>query len=156
MDNQLDFKIPDEANLNSIPRWNDGLETAFSAYKCPYVAGRVAAQHKTVCDILIPGAMIQAMISGTMRWIDKQPVVGDFVVLLGQAELNTYTIMDILPRKTCLARGSLGESSEEQVIAANIDTIFIVTAIGKDLNLRRLTISPYCVLIRGKPCYSGK
>ncbi|SET08833.1 ribosome biogenesis GTPase [Methanococcoides vulcani] len=114
------------------------LEDAFSAYKGPYIAGRVAAQHKTVCEILIPGAMIQAAISGAMRRIGKQPVVGDFVVLLDQTELNSYTIVDILPRKTCLARGSPGDGSEEQVIAANIDTIFIVTAVGKDQNLRRL------------------
>ncbi|WP_244603380.1 ribosome small subunit-dependent GTPase A [Methanococcoides sp. NM1] len=141
MDERSEFKMPEKSYpdlSDSIPGWDDMLEYAFSAYKGPYIAGRVAAQHKTVCDILISGAMIQAAISGAMRRIGKQPVVGDFVVLLDQAELNSYTIVDILPRKTCLARGSPGDSSEEQVIAANIDTIFIVTAVGKDLNLRRL------------------
>jgi len=138
MDDRLKFENPDEPYLEVIPGWNDGLETAFSAYKGPYIAGRVAAQHKTVCDILILGAMVQAAISGAMRRVGKQPVVGDFVVLLDQAEINSYTIVDILPRKTCLARGSTGDISDEQVIAANIDTIFIVTAVGNDLNLRRL------------------
>ncbi|MBP2029648.1 ribosome biogenesis GTPase [Methanohalophilus levihalophilus] len=127
-----------ETEITSIPGWNTELEEAFAVYKGPYVAGRVAAQHKTVFDIIIQNAMIQAAVSGAMRRIGKQPVVGDYIVLLDQAEINTYTIVDILPRKTCLARGSTGESSEEQVIAANIDTIFIVTAAGKDLNLRRL------------------
>ncbi|NPE28806.1 ribosome small subunit-dependent GTPase A [Methanococcoides sp. SA1] len=138
MDDILEFKNPDKPYIDLIPGWNDGLEAAFSAYNGTFVAGRVAAQHKTVCDILIPGTMVQAAISGAMRRVGKQPVVGDFVVLLDQAEINSYTIVDILPRKTCLARGSTGDSSEEQVIAANIDTIFIVTAVGKDLNLRRL------------------
>lgn len=138
MDDRSKFENPDNFDFEVIPGWDDGLEAAFSAYKGPYIAGRVAAQHKTVCDILIPGDMVQAAISGAMRRVGKQPVVGDFVVLLDQAEINSYTIVDILPRKTCLARGSTGDNSEEQVIAANIDTIFIVTAVGKDLNLRRL------------------
>lgn len=47
-------------------------------------------------------------------------------------------IVDILPRRTCLSRGAAGDGREEQSIAANIDTIFIVAAVGKDLNLRRL------------------
>ncbi|MDA0525403.1 ribosome small subunit-dependent GTPase A [Methanococcoides alaskense] len=138
MDDRSKSENPDNLDLEVIPGWNDGLEVALSAYKGPYIAGRVAAQHKTVCDILIPGGMVQAAISGAMRRAGKQPVVGDFVVLLDQAEINSYTIVDILPRKTCLARGSTGDGSDEQVIAANIDTIFIVTAVGNDLNLRRL------------------
>ncbi|WP_440951824.1 ribosome small subunit-dependent GTPase A [Methanococcoides sp. FTZ1] len=128
----------DNKNLNSIPGWDNELENAFAAYKGPYTAGRVAARHKTVYEILIPDDTIKTATSGAMLRIGKQPVVGDFVVLLDQSELHSCTIVDILPRKTCLARGSAGQSSEEQVIAANIDTIFIVTAAGKDLNMRRL------------------
>ncbi len=64
--------------------------------------------------------------------------MGDFVVLLDQPELSSRMIMDILPRRSCLSRGASGDCREEQPIAANIDTIFIVTSIGKDLNLRRL------------------
>jgi len=130
--------VYDNTNLNSIPGWDDELENSFAAYKGPYITGRVSAQHKTICDIIIQEDMIQAAISGAMRRIGKQPVVGDFVVLLDQSEFHSYTIVDILPRKSCLARGSAGENSEEQAIAANIDNIFIVTAVGKDLNLRRL------------------
>ena len=38
--------------------FREGLKTVFSAYKGLYIAGRVAARHKTVCDILIQGAVI--------------------------------------------------------------------------------------------------
>jgi len=58
MNNQPEFKIPGTASLNSISGWGEGLKTVFSAYKGLYIAGRVAARHKTVCDILIPGAVI--------------------------------------------------------------------------------------------------
>ncbi len=124
--------------MDVVPGWNDELESAFSAYKGPYVAGRVASRHKTVCEILIPGAVVQAGISGALRRIGKQPVVGDFVVLLNQPESGSRMIVNILPRRSCLSRGAPGDGSGEQLIAANIDTIFIVTSAGKDLNLRRL------------------
>ncbi|NPE30540.1 ribosome small subunit-dependent GTPase A [Methanococcoides sp. SA1] len=131
-------KMNDISDICIIPGWNTSLASAFSAYKGPYIPGRIAAQHKTVCNILTEKGEIQAAISGAMRRAGKQSVVGDFVVLLDQSDINSYTIVDILPRTSCLSRGSAGESSEEQLIAANIDTIFIVTAVGHDLNLRRL------------------
>jgi ribosome biogenesis GTPase len=124
--------------MDAVPGWNEELESAFSAYKGPYLAGRVMSQHKTICEVLIPGAVVQAGISGALKRIGKQPVVGDFVVLLNQPESGSCMIVNILPRRTCLSRGAPGEGGGEQLIAANIDTIFIVTSAGKDLNLRRL------------------
>jgi len=129
---------PGHDRMKAVPGWNEELESAFSAYEGPYLAGRVVSRHKTVCDILIPGASVQAGISGALLRIGKQPVVGDFVVLLDQPETGSRLVVNILPRRTCLSRGAPGEGSGEQVLAANIDTIFIVTAAGKDLNLRRL------------------
>ena len=126
------------ADKITLPGWDEELESAFSAYNGSYIPGRVVSRHKTVWEVLIPGTTIKAGISGALVKSGKQPEVGDFVVLLNQAELNSYIIVNILPRKTCLSRSDAGDSSEEQVIAANIDTIFIVTSAGKDLNLRRL------------------
>ncbi len=125
-------------NSDNIPGWTEELELAFSVYKGSYVPGRVASRHKTVCELFVPGAVVQAGISGALQKIGKQPVVGDFVVLLDQPELGSRMIVNILPRKTCLSRGAAGDGGGEQVIAANLDTIFIVTSVGKDLNLRRL------------------
>ncbi|WP_342305210.1 ribosome small subunit-dependent GTPase A [Methanolobus sp. ZRKC5] len=138
MNDEYSNKMSDISDITLIPGWNTSLASAFSAYKGPYIPGRIAAQHKTVCNILTENGEVQAAISGAMRKVGKQPVVGDFVVLLDQSDINSYTIVDILPRTSCLSRGSAGESGEEQLIAANIDTIFIVTAVGHDLNVRRL------------------
>ncbi len=122
-------------NCHDIPGWNHFHNSAFSAYKGPYIPGRVSAEHKTVFNVLTENGEIQASISGAMRKVAKQPVVGDFVVLLDHSDINSYTIVDILPRSSCLSRA---HSGAEQLIAANIDTIFIVTAAGHDLNIRRL------------------
>jgi ribosome biogenesis GTPase len=131
-------RISGHGRTDNIPGWDEELESAFSVYQGSYIAGRVASRHKTVCEVLIPGAVVQAGISGALQKIGKQPVVGDFVVLLDQPELGSCMIVNILPRRTCLSRGAVGDGGGEQIIAANLDTIFIVTAAGKDLNLRRL------------------
>jgi ribosome biogenesis GTPase len=138
MNDEYRNKKSDTSDESMIPGWNTSLESAFSVYKGSYIPGRIATQHKTVFNILTEKGEIQAAISGAMRRVGKQPVVGDFVVLLDQSDIGSYTIVDILPRTSCLSRGSAGDSSEEQLIAANIDTIFIVTAVGHDLNVRRL------------------
>ena len=138
MNDEYRNKGSDTSDISYIPGWNASLESTFSAYKGPYIPGRISTQHKTVWNILTEKGEIQAAISGAMRKVGKQPAVGDFVVLLDQSDINSYTIVDILPRTSCLSRGSAGESSEEQLIAANIDTIFIVTAVGHNLNMRRL------------------
>lgn len=138
MDKHLIPKTNTYSEKTKIIGWNEELESAFSIYEGSYLAGRVMSRHKTVCEILISGTMMKAGISGALLRVGKQPVVGDFIVLLDQSELNLYTIVNILPRRTCLARGAVEDGAEEQIIAANIDTIFIVTSVGKDLNLRRL------------------
>ena len=134
MNDNYEAKSSGHDRLDAIPGWNEELESAFSAYKGPYLAGRVMSRHKTVCEVLVPGAVVQAGISGALQRIGKQPVVGNFVVLLNQMELGSHIVVNILPRRTCLSRGAPGEGGAEQFIAANIDIVFIVTSAGKDVN----------------------
>ena len=71
--------------MNAVPGWNEELESAFSTYKGPYMAGRVMSRHKTVCEILIPGATVQAGISGALLRIGKQPSGRGFYRFTGPA-----------------------------------------------------------------------
>ncbi|NYT17032.1 MAG: ribosome small subunit-dependent GTPase A [Methanomicrobiales archaeon] len=118
--------------------WDERLEEAFSRYRGPYTAGRVSCQHRTVFDVLVPAGSLRVGISGALRRLGRAPAVGDFVVLGGGIESGSCMIVDILPRRSALFRGAPGEGSDEQVIAANIDLVFVVTAAGADFNLRRL------------------
>ncbi|MDD2473396.1 MULTISPECIES: ribosome small subunit-dependent GTPase A [unclassified Methanoculleus] len=118
--------------------WTKEHDAAFSKYAGPYLAGRVACRQKTVWDVLVDGGSVTAGVSGALRKIGRFPAVGDFVVLLNQPEAGTSMIVDILPQKTRFARGTPGREGADQVIAANIDTVFIVTAAGRDLNARRI------------------
>ncbi|MDV2481851.1 ribosome small subunit-dependent GTPase A [Methanoculleus sp. Wushi-C6] len=118
--------------------WTEEHERAFSKYTGPYLPGRVACRQKTVWEVLIDGGSVTAGISGALRRLGRFPAVGDFVVILHQPEAGTSTIVDILPQKTLFSRGTPGRDGADQVIAANIDTVFIVTAAGHDLNARRI------------------
>lgn len=118
--------------------WTKEHDAAFSKYTGPYLPGRVVCRQKTVWDVLVDGGSVTAGISGALRKLGRFPAVGDFVVLLDRPEAGTSTIVDILPQKSRFARGTPGREGADQVIAANIDTVFIVTAAGRDLNARRI------------------
>jgi ribosome biogenesis GTPase len=118
--------------------WTEEYSQAFSKYSGPYVPGRVACRQKTVWEVFIDGGSVMAGISGALRKLGRFPAVGDFVVLLHQTEAGSATIVDILPQKSVFTRGTSGREGTDQVIAANIDTVFIVTAAGHDLNARRI------------------
>ena len=118
--------------------WTEEYTRGFSKYSGPYLPGRVACRQKTVWDVYTDGGSITAGISGALRKLGRFPAVGDFVVLLHQPDAGSTTIVDILPQKSVFTRGTAGKAGADQVIAANIDTVFIVTAAGHDLNARRI------------------
>ena len=122
----------------AIPGWNQYWEDLFVKFEGPYHPGRVCTVHKTRYEVIIPGDIISVPASGAMISKKIFPVVGDFVVVLNQPESATRMIVAILPRKTSLSRGGAGESAGKQVLAANIDTVFIVTEPESDLSISRL------------------
>ncbi|HUH64697.1 MAG TPA: ribosome small subunit-dependent GTPase A [Terracidiphilus sp.] len=76
----------------------------------------------------------EATAGGRLRYEgDDWPVVGDWVAL----EAGTR-IASVLPRRTAFSRKEPGRATREQVIAANIDVLFIVAGLDGDFNLRRL------------------
>src|SRR5579885_2171706 len=66
------------------------------------------------------------------------PAVGDWVAVEPVAGERTVLIRAILPRRTKLSRKAAGEALEEQVIAANLDAVFVTSALNADFNPRRL------------------
>ena len=84
-----------------------------------------------------------AILAGRL-WNDAEcdadlPTVGDWVACEpASSEDEEAVIRERLPRRTRFSRKAPGKSAEEQVIAANVDTIVIVTDAGADHNPRRL------------------
>lgn len=66
------------------------------------------------------------------------PVVGDWVCVSAEPHAGHAIIHRRLDRRGVVARKSAGRSTDEQTIAANVDTIFLVTALAEDLSPRRI------------------
>lgn len=73
------------------------------------------------------------------------PAVGDWVAVQPDSDGEGGTILATLPRKTGFSRKAPGRTTSEQVIAANIDHIFLLVGLDQDFNLRR--IERYLTLI---------
>ncbi len=66
------------------------------------------------------------------------PVVGDFVSVRLEEGQHRAIIRNVLPRRSQFSRKIAGETTEEQVLAANVDTAFLVQSLNRDFNVRRL------------------
>ena len=105
------------------------------------VLGRVAVEHRGAYAVYTDGAEAWGELAGKLRYEaagrGELPAVGDWVALQLRPE-GKATIHAVLPRRTKISRKvNLGET-EEQVLAANVDTIFLVSSLNRDLNIRRL------------------
>ena len=109
---------------------------------------RVVAQHRAGYELHDGEALFGAQPDGRFlkRGIDptSRPVVGDFV----EVEAGTPPhIMHVAPRRTVLSRAVAGERYEQQIIASNIDYVFVLTGLDGDFNPAR--IERYLSLIEG-------
>ena len=69
---------------------------------------------------------------------EQLSAVGDWVALRPSPGEATGTIEAVLPRRSKFSRKVAGELTEEQIVAANIDTVFLVMGLDGDYNPRRL------------------
>ncbi|WP_456274328.1 ribosome small subunit-dependent GTPase A [Bacillus sp. AK031] len=105
------------------------------------LAGRVTSQQKGIYSLLSLEGEFQAKLTGKFYYethaAEDLPAVGDWVAFnpLGH---NQAMIEKVLPRLSKFSRKKAGEEAEEQIIAANVDFLFIVTSLNDDLNLNRL------------------
>jgi ribosome biogenesis GTPase / thiamine phosphate phosphatase len=119
-DNLVRFGWTPERETEFQPQRDDGL-----------VPGRVAVEHRSEYVLYTADGETRGSLSGRLRHAGEKAVVGDWV-----AVREPGTITAILSRKTSFSRREPW-ATVEQVLAANIDTVFAVTAFGRDLNPRR-------------------
>ena len=124
--------------------WNDFFATAFAPYaEQGLVPARVVAQ-KGLNQVSTGEAEHYADLAGKLRHELKgpgspgHPAVGDWVALRPPTGEGRAMIHAILPRKSKFSRKSAGQKTEEQVVAANVDTIFLVSGLDGDFNPRRI------------------
>jgi ribosome biogenesis GTPase len=66
------------------------------------------------------------------------PAIGDWVLAGLRPAEGSATIHRVLVRRSRFSRAAAGRSTDEQVVAANIDTVLLVTSLNRDFNLRRI------------------
>lgn len=122
-------------NLRSYG-FNDRLEREAACFGDMFPA-RVSRQQHHLYQVISEQGELRASVSGKLLYAaDKDfPAVGDWVMIGG---MNGHTIRHILGRHSAFVRKAAGTSHSMQIVAANIDTIFICMPLNADFNLRRL------------------
>jgi ribosome biogenesis GTPase len=123
--------------------WSSSFEEAFG----PFVGdgllpARVAAAHTHVYRVYAAGGEWLAEVAGRLRHEAKGPqdfpAVGDWVALDPPSGGGRAIVHAVLPRRTRFSRKVAGSPTEEQVLAANVDTVFLIGGLDGDFKPRRL------------------
>lgn len=105
------------------------------------IRARVIAQEKGLYKLSNGDEIKNATVSGkymyTASTVSDYPAVGDYVIADWHEDGNAI-IQSLFPRKSCFIRKAAGNDKQEQVVAANVDTVFLCMSLNNDYNLRRL------------------
>lgn len=116
--------------------WDEGWEQALSALGARLEPARVALETRLDYELLAAAGRVRLPLASHLRAAAASPVelpaVGDWVAL-GEGQVQA-----VLPRRSAFLRRAAREPTRAQVIAANIDVVFIVTSANNDFNPRRI------------------
>ncbi|HEY9764271.1 MAG TPA: ribosome small subunit-dependent GTPase A, partial [Trichocoleus sp.] len=107
-----------------------------------FVAARVALEYRGTYRLYTEYGELPAVLLGQFRHqvqdMEAYPAVGDWVVVRLHDGASHATIHQVLPRQSQFVRKAAGARTEAQVVAANVDTVFLVSGLDRDFNLRRI------------------
>jgi ribosome biogenesis GTPase len=124
--------------------WDEGFSHHFDEWaEKPHVQpGRVFIEFNYLFRVYLAGGEVEAMLAGRMKHHAESrselPAVGDWVVVRQRPDDERGTIVAVLPRRSRFSRKAAGQVTDEQVVAANVNVVFIVMALDDDFSLRRL------------------
>jgi ribosome biogenesis GTPase / thiamine phosphate phosphatase len=117
-----------------------------------FVPGRVVSESNEIYRLATEVGERTAEMAGRLRYLAEEradlPAVGDWVAaqIVGDGEHDPAILHAVLPRRTQLTRKAPGRRTEAQIVAANVDTVFLLTSLNQDFNPRRL--ERYLALVR--------
>ncbi len=121
--------------------WDDARQLQYDESGSEMPPARVVAQHRGEYVLRAPWGRAIGVAPGRMQYRASRgremPAVGDWV-LVEPANDGPATIREILPRRSEFVRRKAGTEDGEQVVAANVNTAFLMTSLDLDLNPRRL------------------
>lgn len=132
--------------------WNGEFAAAYEPWrsKADVHPGRVAIEFNQIFRIYVEDGELDAITAGRLkhraRGRAELPAVGDWVAVRKRPEEDRGVIMAVLPRRSAFTRRAAGDVTGEQVVAANVDVVFVVMGLDRDYNVRRL--ERYLVMAR--------
>ena len=124
-----------------------GCSTRWEAFFAPHaregvVLGRVVRGDRGSALVATERGVLRAKpatrLLKTAKGPAELPAVGDWVVAFAPEDLDVPLVEAVLERSSAITRGDSGRSSDLQVLAANVDIVFVVHPIADGPNLRRL------------------
>ncbi|MBF0197705.1 MAG: ribosome small subunit-dependent GTPase A [Planctomycetes bacterium] len=141
-------------NIYSLPQlgWSEYFHISLSKEERENPpCGRIALTQRGMYHVLSPSGRSQAVVSGSFRHNclspSDFPTTGDWVIWSMEADSSVGVIHEVLPRKSKISRKGAGATSDEQLIATNIDWVVIVTSL--DENFSRNRIERYLAICQG-------
>ena len=123
--------------------WNTFFDAHFDDYRqsgCE--PARISVEHKTLYGIATEHGDYSAVLSGSFYYktqsASEAPAVGDWVAVRRTTEDDRAVIHGVLPRKSSFSRTAAGGTTDEQIVAANIDILLLAMSLNRDFNLHRL------------------
>lgn len=135
--------------------WDSHFERAFAAFvdqsdgsraspakAAPYEPARVLIEFNHNYRVAIESGDRDAVLAGRMKHRATSradlPAVGDWVVIRRRPDEPRGAIVAVLDRRSRFSRRMAGQITDEQVVAANVDVVFVVMALDQDFSPRRL------------------
>lgn len=120
--------------------WSPELQDLFQSHAADGLTpARIIVQQRGGYRLITEAGEIEARATGTLLKSasdEERPTAGDWVAIEARPGETTALVRHVLPRKTAFIRKSVRGGA--QVVAANVDTAFLVASMNADQNLRRL------------------
>ncbi len=106
------------------------------------IPARIAAEHRGAYEVWAAAGSGTAQLAGRLRLELEEPGlpgVGDWVVLKEEPGPGRISMIErVLNRRTEFTRGAAGRQVRSQVVAANVDLVFVICGLDEDFNVRRI------------------
>lgn len=123
--------------------WNVLFQNAFdNINKENLIPAKVISEDRGSYELISEAGELRGKVSGAFRFASKKrtnfPAVGDWVAIQVGVNDSVAIIHNLLPRRRLISRKTSCEETDEQVLAANVDYIFIISGLDNNYNLRRI------------------
>lgn len=120
-----------------------GWDEQFAAHtREGFEFGRISIEYQHIYGIMTESGELLAEVTGTLRHEARGPLdypaVGDWVHFRMHPGGERAAIHAVIPRRSRFIRKAPGRVAEEQIVAANVDTVLLVSALSEEFNVRRI------------------